>query len=79
MQTELRAWIRHQGAWFLWKLSVEGNLVKGTWQTGDGPGLSWPMQSPGWTLRELRVTPDEITEIWDRTINPAETQHNMQE
>ena len=71
------AWSRHQGPWFLWKLSIEGTWVAETWHNNnrDYTGLiihnkSWPMHSPGWTLLELRVTPDEVTEVWDRTPIP---------
>ena len=29
------------------------------------------MHSPGWTLLEIRVTPDEVTEVWYRELELA--------
>ena len=85
-----KTWSRYKGTWFLWKLSVEGDMVKETWQTknqvppqGPDPARpgstwtpfsfkkSWPMHSPGWAQLEIRVTPDEVTEVWDRELEPA--------
>ena len=84
--TEEKSWSRAQGRWFLEKVSVEGDDVKETWTdtfqcqgiTKEAPWVlcftkKWPMQSQGQTLRELRITPDRITEIWDRPISPAES------
>ena len=75
---EQKTWSRHQGPWFLWKMSVAGTWVKETWhnRTWDGTGLiihkkSWPARSPGWTLLELRATPEDVTEVWDRTPIPT--------
>ena len=78
MNEDQKTWSRHHGPWFLWKLEIEDTWVTETWHNDNREyaGLiihkrSWPMRSPGWTLLELRVTPDEVTEVWDRTPIPS--------